>query len=189
MLHIPQRFSSKVQYFSSFMVPLLEETRAELKSCLESILKHPREQTFRVRRSHGSNWKHNEQTSSWEISTVAESLKGGSILRKADLVILCGLSYPPIGELYCNQFSRLCVLAAVAATAQPTRNMSNITLTARRFPSVGAADGHFALVVTNIVTQQRVWDALLLGLKKTAAEPNLVEKALHLDMVWSSMVF
>ncbi|XP_049932435.1 uncharacterized protein LOC116246655 isoform X2 [Nymphaea colorata] len=189
MLPIPQRFGSTEQYFSSFMVPLLEEARAELKSCLESVSKDPHKHTFRIGNSNGSNWTFNERTSSWEIKTAAESLKDGNILRKADLVILCSLSSRPIGELYCHHFSSLCVLAAVASAsiAQPTKNMSKTTLTARRFPSVGAEDGYFAVVVTNLTAQQRVWDALVRGLKKnTAAEPNLIAQALCLGNMENS---
>ncbi|KAF3792773.1 hypothetical protein EJ110_NYTH10928 [Nymphaea thermarum] len=186
MLPIPQRFASTEQYFSSFMVPLLEEARAELKSCLESVSKDPHKHTFRIG---NSNWTFNERTSSWEFKTAAESLKDGNILRKADVVILCSMSSPPTGELYCHQFSSLCVLAAVASAsiAQPTKNMSKATLTARRFPSIGAEDGYFAVVVTNLTAQQRVWDALVRGLnQKTAAEPNLIGRALCLGNMENS---
>lgn len=109
---IPQRFSSTEQYFSTFMVPLLEETRVEMKACLESIWKDPHRHTFRIRNC--SNWVQDQQTSSWKVKTVAESLKGGNRLRKADMVILCNLSSPPVGELYCAQFRSRCLLASVA---------------------------------------------------------------------------
>ncbi|CAN6464154.1 unnamed protein product [Victoria cruziana] len=180
---IPQRFSSTEQYFSTFMVPLLEETRVEMKSCLESIWKDPHRHTFRIRNC--SNWVQDKQTSSWKVKAAAESLKGGNRLRKADMVILCNLSSPPVGELYCTQLRSRCLLASVAS-AVLTRG--KITLTMRKFPSVGAEDGYFAIVVTNITAQQRVWDALLLGLKKkTAAEPNLIDRALYLGNMENSL--
>ncbi|CAN0880576.1 TPR and ankyrin repeat-containing protein 1 [Linum grandiflorum] len=173
---IPGSFESAKQYFSTFVLPLLEETRAELESAMEAISTAPfaKVTSFEECKAYGT-FMYDVQVCDWG------NCYGGSRNERyktlpGDIVVLAAAKPETVSDL--QRVGRWWSLALVTAFSEDddkeSTNCSHFRVQASNVLKVG--NEVTVIFLINITTNWRVWNALHLS-----GNLSIINKALSED--------
>ncbi|TKY64709.1 ATP-dependent helicase [Spatholobus suberectus] len=149
---IPETFSSTSIYMRSFILPLVEETHADLLSSIRTVSKAPISQIISVKKTK----KHQIPRDLFYQITVLEK-QGGRAYTPAvgDLIAVTNVRPKCINDL-----NSLCIIAFVHRAC----NLSITVLSSKLITAQGMDDQNkeilFAVYLTNLTTNMRIWRSL-----------------------------
>ncbi|KAL8472338.1 hypothetical protein ACS0TY_029523 [Phlomoides rotata] len=154
---IPETFTSVHHYLSSFTFPLIEETHADLRSNMMRLHSAPACQISKVQKSKSFD-PHNNF---WYLTTLkglADSGNNAGVYepKVGDLIALTEVRPECIDDL--NGAKRSYVVALVQSTRDHETN--KISIRSSRSISLKITDELFAVYLTNLKTNIRIWKAL-----------------------------
>lgn len=163
MEKIPERFGSAEHYLSSFVYPLLEETRAELCSRLDSIstLPYARVTGFKKIKPYEKNW-YKFTVDRWRIDSTKQNKEPYNVLPN-DLLILAKIKPGTVSDLHRMggkwRFATVTKIfdqetgqdLSSACFTVATVNMGDVNLKEQQL---------IAIFVGNMTTNGRIWTAL-----------------------------
>ncbi|CAN0880585.1 Probable helicase MAGATAMA 3, partial [Linum grandiflorum] len=162
---LPKSFQSATQYFSPFLLPLLEETRASLESAMEVISKAPFATVteYQVCQPYGTSSYH-FLVGDWENRQGSSGNEPYRTL-PGDIVVLADAKPETVSDL--ERVGRRWSLAVVTSISEDDDDATAIKCTHFRVrASNGSVVGngvHKSIVVIfliNVTTNSRVWKAL-----------------------------
>ncbi|KAL2921531.1 putative helicase MAGATAMA 3 [Bienertia sinuspersici] len=177
---IPYTFSSTSEYLSSFQYPLIEETRAELSSGLESVAQSPACEISELRIS--KNFKP-PKSLYYEISTKkimdVENSGGHYELQSGDLIALTSVRPQSIEDLIRpNEFFLLVAFVKELNGDKPSIEILASQEVEPQFRSK-KHERIFATFLMNITTNLRIWISLNSDPKSRSMD--LIQKVLQYD--------
>ncbi|RZB98293.1 putative ATP-dependent helicase C29A10.10c, partial [Glycine soja] len=167
---IPETFSSTSIYLRSFILPLVEETHADLLSCVRTVSKAPIRQIASVRKT-----KNHQFPSDLFYQITVLKKQGGRAYVPAvgDLIAVTNLRPKCTDDL-----NSPCVFAFVHRAS----NNSVTVLSSKLIAAQGVHDQNkdilFAVYLTNLTTNIRIWRSLNSELE--ARNLNMIDEVLQL---------
>nr|XP_043619857.1 uncharacterized protein LOC122591668 [Erigeron canadensis] len=159
---IPLTFDSEQQYFSSFVNPLLEETRAELASSLEIIHRYPSARVFSIHEArHDGKAVYDVKVGPWRNRSF-ECGKPPYQTLPGDLLIFMNGKAETVSDL--QRIGRTWAFSLVSKITE-SDNEDDSEATPSRFTVKASQplkfqDGMFVVFLKNIKIQTRIWDSL-----------------------------
>nr|XP_043619871.1 regulator of nonsense transcripts 1 homolog [Erigeron canadensis] len=159
---IPLTFDSEQQYFSSFVYPLLEETRAELASSLENIHRYPSAHILSIHEAtRDGEAVYDVKVGPWR-NTSFERGKLPYQTLPGDLFIFMHGKAESVSDL--QRMGRTWAFSLVSKIKE-NDNEDDFEATPSRFTvkasqPVKFQDGMFVVFLKNIKIQTRIWDSL-----------------------------
>ncbi|KAL0302225.1 UNVERIFIED_CONTAM: hypothetical protein Sangu_3111700 [Sesamum angustifolium] len=163
---IPQSFESVDQYLGSYVFPLLEETRAELASALETVYKAPFAEVTSFNELKGDKLQYHVKVDHWR-NRKSERGKEPYRTLPGDVVLLSDLK--PETVCYLQRVDRTFTFASVTNTVDDETRESGDNCTPSNFKvktekHVEVGDGQsnslYVLFLMNMTTNKRIWNAL-----------------------------
>lgn len=154
-------FLSIEHYFGSFAAPLMEETRAEIHSSLVDISKAPRAKILAI--ENGQRKSKTTQEYYIDVEFLNNHIDCGSQNYKArngDLFILSSMKPEDVRDF--NRYNVACCLALVTEVSMDDDVQKGFVVKLYKFTDVEYDMGNFkfALFLTNLLTNIRIWKAL-----------------------------
>ncbi|KAL0349350.1 UNVERIFIED_CONTAM: hypothetical protein Sangu_1162800 [Sesamum angustifolium] len=162
---IPQSFESVDQYLGSYVFPLLEETRAELASALETVYKAPFAEVTSFNELKGDKLQYHVKVDHWR-NRKSDGKEPYRTL-PGDVVLLSDLK--PETVCYLQRVDRTFTFASVTNTVDDETRESGDNCTPSNFKvktekHVEVGDGQsnslYVLFLMNMTTNKRIWNAL-----------------------------
>ncbi|KAL0413737.1 UNVERIFIED_CONTAM: Helicase SEN1 [Sesamum radiatum] len=163
---IPQSFESVDQYLGSYVFPLLEETRAELASALETVYKAPYAEVTSFNELKGDKLQYHVKVDHWR-NRISERGKEPYRTLPGDVVLLADLKPETVYDL--QRVDRTFTFASVANTVDDETHESGDNCTPSNFKvktakHVEVGDGQsnslYVVFLMNMTTNKRIWNAL-----------------------------
>ncbi|XP_073132837.1 uncharacterized protein [Henckelia pumila] len=181
---IPQSFVSVDQYLGSYVFPLLEETRAELASAMETIYKAPfAEVTSLTELIHG-NFLHSVEVDFWRNRITDRGREPYRTL-PGDIVLLSDLKPESVSDL--GRLGWKFVLASVTNISED-ENGDKCTSTGFKVKAAMSIDvaemqskSFYIVFLTNMATNRRIWNALRMRKNLRIVENVLCKNELDED--------
>ncbi|KAL4575598.1 hypothetical protein LXL04_022446 [Taraxacum kok-saghyz] len=159
---IPLNFGSEAQYLSSFVYPLLEETRTELASCMEIMYRAPFAEVFsftEVKSKGKKEWVYDVTVDTWR-NRFSERGKEPYKTLPGDVLILA--DWKPESESDLQKVGRTWAFSLVKTIEDDEDGSSSTSLrfkvkTSQPFE---CQDGMFVVFLINITTHKRIWNSL-----------------------------
>ena len=168
MDHIDLSFNSVEQYLKSFVYPLLDETRAELCSCMETLSTLPFAQVISLQHSHSHGRNHYlVKTDTWKNSFSRYGKKLHKTL-PGDVFILADFKPEAVNDLQRSGRTWSFVLSAGILDEEIEGDDDENKLTST-FKVIASKDididqmgqkSLFIIFLTNITPNRRIWNAL-----------------------------
>nr|XP_043619922.1 uncharacterized protein LOC122591738 [Erigeron canadensis] len=155
---IPHTFDSEQQYFSCFVYPLLEETRAELACSMEVIHRYPSAHILsihEVRRD--GKAVYDVKVGSWR-NTSFERGKPPYHTLPGDLLIFMDGKAESVSDLQC--MGRTWAFSLVSKITENDFEAPSSRFTVKASQPLEFQDGMFVVFLKNIKIQTRIWDSL-----------------------------
>ncbi|XP_065006947.1 uncharacterized protein LOC135637969 [Musa acuminata AAA Group] len=161
VVKIPSMFLSIEHYFGSFAAPSMEETRAEIHSSLVDISKAPRAKILAI--ENGQRKSKTTQEYYIDVEFLNNHIDCGSQNYKArngDLFILSSMKPEDVRDF--NRYNVACCLALVTEVSMDDDVQKGFVVKLYKFTDVEYDMGNFkfALFLTNLLTNIRIWKAL-----------------------------
>ncbi|KAL0387953.1 UNVERIFIED_CONTAM: Regulator of nonsense transcripts 1 [Sesamum radiatum] len=162
---IPQSFESVDQYLGSYVFPLLEETRAELASALETVYKAPFAEVTSFNELKGDKLQYHVKVDHWR-NRKSDGKEPYRTL-PGDVVLLSDLKPETVCDL--QRVDRTFTFASVTNTVDDETRESGDNCTPSNFKvktekHVEVGDGQsnslYVLFLMNMTTNKRIWNAL-----------------------------
>nr|XP_043619852.1 helicase sen1-like [Erigeron canadensis] len=159
---IPLTFDSEQQYFSSFVYPLLEETRAELACCLEIIHRYPSAHVFSIHDARRDGKAvYDVKVGPWRNRSF-ECGKPPYQTLPGDLLIFMNRKAETVSDL--QRLGRTWAFSLVGKITE-NDNEDDFEATPLRFTVKASQplkfeDGMFVVFLKSIEIQTRIWDSL-----------------------------
>ncbi|KAG8369514.1 hypothetical protein BUALT_Bualt14G0021500 [Buddleja alternifolia] len=173
---IPESFQSVDQYLGSYVYPLLEETRIELASAMETVYKAPFSEVISFR-----ELKHNELLSEIKVDywRNRRSDRGGEAYRTlpGDIVLLSDSKPETPDDL--QRVGWTCTFASVVKIADDENGDSSTSscFKVKTAKQIDVGDGLrkslYVVFLSNMTTNKRIWNALHMR-----RNLNIIEKVL-----------
>ncbi|XP_044475467.1 uncharacterized protein LOC123203246 isoform X4 [Mangifera indica] len=159
---IPESFVSVTQYFGSFVYPLLEETRAQLFSPMETISRAPYAKVD-VFRPHGSDL-HDVKIDYWR-NRFSNNGKEPYKTLPGDILILADAKPETISDLERagRMWSFLSVMTIAGDDDENDNDTTSTYFKVKASKSIQQFDGEkslFVIFLTNITPDRRIWKSL-----------------------------
>ncbi|KAK9185203.1 hypothetical protein WN943_025558 [Citrus x changshan-huyou] len=162
---IPESFQSVKQYFGSFVFPLLEETRMQLRSGLEAMRRAPYAEViaFEELKPYGAN-RYGIEVDYWR-NTISNSGKEPYKTLPGDILVLADFKPEKVSDLL--RVGRMWTFVSV--TMVPDEEVENknkkknyYEVEARNNLQVhdGTKKSFFFIYLTNILPSKRIWNSL-----------------------------
>ncbi|GAB4837646.1 hypothetical protein Ancab_002496 [Ancistrocladus abbreviatus] len=178
---IPKRFSSTTQYLSSFINPLIEETRVSLCSGIESVSQAPACEimSLKVGKGHKPPGKlcyviQTKQTADHSNENGPYEPEAGDVIAVTDMTPKC------IGDLNRPHLRRPYLIAVVRAP----KDGGSDTIPIRSSKPIERQRRLFGVYLMNMTTNNRIWTAL--HPEPAGANMNVIEKVIRVDSHVSS---
>ncbi|KAI3817066.1 hypothetical protein L1987_10853 [Smallanthus sonchifolius] len=175
---IPQTFESEKHYFGSFFYPLLEETRAELASAMETMYRAPYAEIFSIdeARGHGK-MLYDVTVGNWRNKTSERGKEPYRTL-PGDLLILADGKPESFSDLLC--VGRTWAFSLVTRISEDD-DEDDVDSTSTRFKvkasqQVEFQEGMFVVFLMNITTNKRIWNSLHMR-----RNMNIIKEVLYTD--------
>ncbi|KAL6538714.1 hypothetical protein OROGR_012702 [Orobanche gracilis] len=160
---IPESFESVDQYLGSYVYPLLEETRFELASSLETVYNAPYAEVTYFRELKHDNGLYNVKVDRWE-NRISDRGKDPYRTLPGDFVLLSVLRPESISDLTRVGWS---YTFAYVTTISGDESDDNSILSGFKLKTAHDIDVEdvkskslYVVHLTNITTQKRIWSAL-----------------------------
>lgn len=179
MEKIPLTFPSEEQYFSSFVYPLLEETRAELASSMELVSRAPFTQVFSFSEAKGKGKMIYDVTVGTWKNKFSERGKEPYRVLPGDLLILVDGKPESVSDL--QHVGRTWALSLVYQAADDDdKNDGNTTMQfkVKASQQIEFQEGMCVVFLMNITTQKRIWSSLHMN-----GNLNIIKEVLYSDSV------
>ncbi|XP_058090435.1 uncharacterized protein LOC131236918 [Magnolia sinica] len=196
---IPETFPSVEDYVVSYIFPLIEETRADLYSTLEAVSDAPFAEITAIKESkHASDLSYFIEVSGWKHGSGL----GNSEIYKpipGDILILSNRVPEVAADL--QRYGTTYFLASVTDPeilfTDEKENSKSVTLVSevesdneyhkgfgiKVSMSIEVADGMgnslYAIYLTNLTTNNRIWKALSLGIDEDNKNLNMIREVLY----------
>lgn len=162
MEKIPESFESVTQYFESFVYPLLEETRAQLFSPMETISSAPYAKVD-VFRPHGPEL-HDVKIDYWR-NRFSNNGKEPYKTLPGDILILADAKPETISDLerVGRMWSFLSVMKIAGDDDENDNDTTSTYFKVKASKSIQQFDGEkslFVIFLANITTNRRIWKSL-----------------------------
>ncbi|GJV06799.1 UvrD-like helicase, ATP-binding domain, P-loop containing nucleoside triphosphate hydrolase [Tanacetum coccineum] len=153
MESIPLTFESEEHYFGSFVNPLLEETRTELASFMEIVLRSPYADMLSCNESKsGENRVYDVTVGHWKNQYSGRGIDDYNTLL-GDLLLLVDGKLESVSDL--KNVGRTCALVMVKSKEDDSTSMRVKTAQPIEFQ-----DGMLAVFLMNVTSQKRIWNSL-----------------------------
>ena len=153
MEKIPLTFESEQHYFSSFVYPLLEETRFELASSMEIMHRAPFADIISFNKSNnGENMVYDVTVGHWR-NQCSERGKDDYYTLLGDLLLLVDGKPESVSDL--KRVGRTWALTLVKSNEDDCKSVS-----VKASQPIEFQDGMFAFFVMNVTSQKRIWNSL-----------------------------
>ncbi|KAI3730441.1 hypothetical protein L1987_61611 [Smallanthus sonchifolius] len=175
---IPQTFESEEHYFGSFVYPLLEETRAELASAMETMYRAPYAEIFSINEARGhGKLLYDVTVGSWRNKTSERGKEPYSTL-PGDLLILADGKPESFSDL--QRVGRPWAFSLVNRISEDDV-VDDVDSTSTRFKvkasqQVEFQEGMFVVFLMNITTNKRIWNSLHMH-----RNMNIIKEVLYTD--------
>ncbi|GJZ87895.1 UvrD-like helicase, ATP-binding domain, P-loop containing nucleoside triphosphate hydrolase, partial [Tanacetum coccineum] len=169
--NIPLTFESEQHYFGSFVYPLLEETRSELASSMDSMSTAPFADILSVKEStSGENMLYNVTVGRWR-NQYSESGKDDYYTLPGDLLLLVDGKPESFSDM--KREGRTWKLSSVKSNKGDS---ASLEFTIKASQPIEFQDGLYAVFLMNITTQKRIWNSLHMH-----RNLNIVKEVLYSD--------
>lgn len=175
---IPDTFSSADHYSTSFIIPLIEETHADLHSNLKALRSAPTREIFSVKKKKARNHSYQSEKLSYTLNLKgkAEKNKVQYEPQYGDLIALTDVRPRCISDL-----NRPRTPYTVALVQSVSGEASVIRIKSSK--PISFKDGHlgdrlFVVCLTNLNTNIRIWNALTSG---EGGNKNVISSVLRVD--------
>lgn len=185
MEKIPLTFSSKEQYFGSFIYPLLEETRADLASSMEIMYRAPFAEVFsfsEVKHKGKKEVVYDVTVDTWK-NRFSERGKEPYRTLPGDLLILA--EWKPEFGSDLHQTGRTWAFALVKTIEDDEDSNTSVRFKVKTLHQIECQDGLYVVFLMNITTNKRIWNSLHMN-----RNSNIIKEILYSDnMVRIIMLF
>ncbi|KAJ6707313.1 DNA2/NAM7 HELICASE FAMILY [Salix viminalis] len=168
---IPDSFTSTAHYMKAFILPLQEETHADLLSNAESLAGAPTYRILRVRKS-----KDHKPPKDLFYEISMEQTSGGSVPWVGDLIALTNMKLKGVDDLretqqtypvaFVHAVKGVYCLTASVLSSKPIEDEEDLN-----------KGTHFAVHLTNLTTNLRIWRSL--HLEQEGRNLNVIKKVLQ----------
>ncbi|CAI8586619.1 unnamed protein product [Vicia faba] len=192
--YIDLSFDSLEQYFQSFVYPLLDETRAQLCSCMEILSSSPYAEVISLEHSgshsHGRNQNHYVvKTDSWKNRSSGHGKELYNKTLSGDVFILADFKPETVNDL--QRFGKMWsfvlsdgILDAEIKDDDDAKLMSTFKVVASKDIDIDEMrqKSLFIIFLTNITPNRRIWNALHMNgdsklIKKILCASDVVEES------------
>ncbi|KAJ0719210.1 putative TPR and ankyrin repeat-containing protein [Helianthus annuus] len=173
---IPLTFHSEAHYVGSFVYPLLEETRAELASTMETMYKAPYAELFSLNVAKGrGKFLYDVAVNNWRNRTSERGKEPYRTL-PGDLLILADGKPESVPDL--QREGRTWYFSMVYQISQDDDEEDSTSLRFKIIASqkIEFQDGMFVVYLTNITTNKRIWNSLHMH-----RNMNIIKEVLYTD--------
>nr|KAJ0190303.1 hypothetical protein LSAT_V11C800402640 [Lactuca sativa] len=173
---IPLTFSSKEQYFGSFIYPLLEETRADLASSMEIMYRAPFAEVFsfsEVKHKGKKEVVYDVTVDTWK-NRFSERGKEPYRTLPGDLLILA--EWKPEFGSDLHQTGRTWAFALVKTIEDDEDSNTSVRFKVKTLHQIECQDGLYVVFLMNITTNKRIWNSLHMN-----RNSNIIKEILYSD--------
>ncbi|KAK4424964.1 Helicase SEN1 [Sesamum alatum] len=160
---IPQSFESVDQYLGSYVFPLLEETRAELASAMETVYKAPYAEVTSFKELKGDKLQYDVKVDHWRNRIIERGREPYRTL-PGDVVLLSNLKPETVSDL--QRVGWTFTFASVTHTVGDENGdnctPSNFKVKTAKHVEVGdeQRSSLYVVFLMNMITNKRIWNAL-----------------------------
>ena len=175
-------FSSTGQYLSSFIYPLIEETRADLHSNIQTVARAPTREIISVGKAKDYPKKLSYRILMKELREIA-NVEGTYEPEVGDLIALTDVKPKCINDLNRPQMPYLLGLVTTKKEDRPEMTILSSKPIAfvedEQEDKTGKEKSLFVVYLTNMTTNNRIWQALNSGL--AGRNMNIIKRVMQFD--------
>ncbi|KAH6770322.1 hypothetical protein C2S52_015125 [Perilla frutescens var. hirtella] len=172
---IPESFESADQYLGSYIIPLLEEMRAELASALEAVNIVPFAEVTSLKKSKHGKLLYDIKVDYWRNRTSDRGKEPYRTL-PGDFVLLSELKPASVSDLQRAGF--IYTSAFVKRMSDDERGGFTLKTSASFEVEDLQNESLYVVYLTNVTTHKRIWNALSMH-----RNMNIIEKVLHKNVL------